>query len=234
MPPRLSLLLVALLALVPARGRAAAPTRIYILPVGKVAREEIRTIDRALSAFFPIETKLLPVIELPRSAYYRPRNRYRADKLLDHVESLKLPEDGRTILAVTAAPISITKGKIYDWGIIGYVAIGGQICAYSTYYVKRGVADPERARERIGKIAVHEFAHNLGLRHCKQRCCLMEDAQGTPLTFDRVYDFCPRCRAQLEKAGWKVPATLAIPWKKPPSGAGPSDAYLKKLRRLWK
>jgi hypothetical protein len=23
----------------------------------------------------------------------------------------------------------------------------------------------------------------------------MEDAKGTPVTFDRVYDFCPRCGA---------------------------------------
>jgi archaemetzincin len=241
---RPTLLALALLALAGVRADAAPRARIYVLPVGKVEADELRTVTRALTAFFPIEIKQLPGIELPRSAYYRPRNRYRADKLLDHVESLKLPEDGRTVLAVTAAPISITKGKIYDWGIIGYVAIGGQICAYSTYYVKRGLRDPEQARERIGKIAVHEFAHNLGLRHCKERGCLMEDAQGTPLTFDRVYDFCPRCRAKLEKAGWKVrggearsaegPETVVIPWKKPPRGAGPSDAYLMKLQRIFK
>jgi archaemetzincin len=234
MPKHPTLLAVALLALAGGPAAAAPRERIYVLPVGKVEAAELRIIESALTAFFPIEIKRLPGIGLPRRAYYPPRNRFRADKLLDHVESLKLPEDGRTILAVTAAPISITKGKIYDWGIIGYVAIGGKICAYSTYYVKRGLRDPEQARERIGKIAVHEFAHNLGLRHCKVRGCLMEDAQGTPLTFDRVYDFCPRCRAQLEKVDWKVPDTVAIPWKKPAKGAGPSDAYLKKLQRIFR
>jgi archaemetzincin len=198
-----------------------------------VPAADLASIGGALGAFWSVEIKRLARIALPRSAYYAPRKRYRADKLLDHVESLDLPDDGRTILAVTAAPISITKGKVYDWGIIGYVAIGGEICAYSTYYVKRGVRDAKAAQERIGKIAAHEFAHNLGLGHCSKLGCLMEDAKGTPLTFDRVYDFCPRCGAELRKLGWPLPAKLAIPWPRPPKGAGPSEAYLRRLRKQW-
>jgi archaemetzincin len=207
--------------------------RIYVLPVGKVPALDLAAVEGALGAFYKVELKRLPGIALPRRAYYRPRNRYRADKLLDHVESLDLPQDGRTILAVTAAPISITKGKAYDWGIIGYVSIGGEICAYSTYYVKLGLKDPARIRERIGKIAVHEFTHNLGLVHCPTRGCIMEDARGTPLIFDRVYDFCPACRAKVKKAGWDFRTPTVIPWPRPARNAGPTDAYLKRIRRLW-
>jgi archaemetzincin len=222
----------ALMLIWPDAEAAPKPTRIYVLPAGDVPSSELDAITGALTAYFTIEIKRLPKIALPRRAYYRPRKRYRADKLLDYVENLPLPEDGRTILVVTAAPISITKGRTYDWGIIGYVAIGGQICAYSTYYVKRGVSGAQ-ALERIGKIAVHEFTHNLGLRHCPTRGCLMEDAQGTPWTFDRVYDFCPVCRAKIARAGWAIRPTLVIPWPRPAKNAGPSDAYLRKIRRLW-
>jgi hypothetical protein len=62
----------------------------------------------------------------------------------------------------------------------------------------------------------------------------MEDAQGTPLMFDRVYDFCPRCRAALDKLGWPAPAGRVIPWPRPAPGAGPSDAYLRQLRKRWR
>ncbi len=231
---RAAALAIAIAALAPATA-AADPrsNRIYLLPVGPVPALELGAVEGALAAFYAVELKRLPAIALPRSAYYRPRKRYRADKLLDHVESLELPSDGRTILAITAAPISITKGKAYDWGIIGYVAIGGEICAYSTYYVKQGLRDPARIRERIGKIAVHEFTHNLGLVHCKERGCLMEDAQGTPLTFDRVYDLCAACRAKIAKVGFRVRPAPTIPWPRPAKDAGPSDAYLKRIRRLW-
>ena len=225
------LALTALGAARPAAGKAKA--KIYILPAGSVPAADMASITRALTAFYSVEIRRLPRIELPKKAYYRPRSRYRADKLLDHVESLKLPQDGRTILVVTAAPISITKGKIYDWGIIGYVAIGGEICAYSTYYAKRFTKDAAHAQQRVAKIAVHEFAHNLGLKHCPHRGCLMEDAQGTPLVFDRVHDFCPRCRAALDKLGWPAPTGHVIPWPRPEPGAGPTDAYLRQLRKRW-
>ena len=228
-----SLCALALLLASDAATADPSSSRIYLLPVGPVPALDLGAVEGALTAFYSVEIKRLRGIALPRSAYYRPRNRYRADKLLDHVESLDLPKDGRTILAVTAAPISITKGKAYDWGIIGYVSIGGEICAYSTYYVKRGLKEPARMRERIGKIAVHEFTHNLGLRHCKQRGCLMEDAQGTPLIFDRVYDFCPACRAEIAKAGWTLKPHPVVPWPRPAKNAGPSDAYLKRIRKLW-
>ena len=231
-PARIALLLG--LALLGGWSAAAAKAKIYILPAGSVPSADMTSITTALTTFYSVEIKRLPQIELPKKAYYKPRNRYRADKLLDHVESLKLPTDGRTILVVTAAPISITKGKIYDWGIIGYVAIGGEICAYSTYYAKRYTKDASHAQQRVAKIAVHEFAHNLGLRHCRTRGCLMEDAQGTPLMFDRVYAFCPRCRAALDKAGWPAPKGHVIPWPRPAPGAGPSEAHLRELRERFK
>jgi archaemetzincin len=232
--PRFCLLVLVPLLLA-GQDSAADPSssRIYLLPVGNPPALDLTAVEGALTAFYKVEVKRLPGIALPRKAYYKPRNRYRADKLLDHVESLDLPQDGRSILAVTAAPISITKGKAYDWGIIGYVSIGGEICAYSTYYVKLGLKDPARVRERIGKIAVHEFTHNLGLGHCAIRGCIMEDARGTPLIFDRVYDFCSACRGKVAKAGWSFKTPTVIPWPRPAKNAGPSDAYLKRIRRLW-
>jgi len=62
---------------------------------------------------------------------------------------------------------------------------------------------------------VHEAGHTLGIEHCPNRGCLMEDAEGQVATCDREYDFCARCRKLLADAGRPLPASPALPWPRP-------------------
>jgi archaemetzincin len=241
-----------------ARPGAPRPTAdtIYIQPLGRaLARRELETITRALARFYGSRIVVLTRVGLPRDAFYRPRRRFRARKLLAFLEERKrdLPARGRVILGLTTAPISTTKGRIYDWGILGYGLIGGGACVLSSYYVRRSsrsargrkgrspaarwsgaTKDTSRVRERLAKIAVHEVGHALGLSHCPSRGCLMEDAGGTVLTCDREYDLCPRCRRKLAELGVVIPASPRIPWRRPGRNAGPGAALLRRLERRWK
>lgn len=52
------------------------------------------------------------------------------------------------------------------------------------------------------KVLVHEIGHTEGLDHCPEKTCLMRDAEGgNPL--DEETDFCERCKAHLQRKGWK-------------------------------
>src|SRR5688572_8458546 len=53
---------------------------------------------------------------MPKEAYYKPRNRYRADELL---KDLKTYTGCDKIIGITNKDISTTKNNIYDWGIMG-------------------------------------------------------------------------------------------------------------------
>lgn len=193
-------------------ANAADASGIYLLPLGAGVRsEEIELVQRALAAIYSEPVSVLSRVELPKSAYYAPRSRYRAEKLLDFIRP-KLPEGGLRIAGITATDISTTKAPYADWGILGLANIDGSACVLSTFRCHRSAKNPEHARVRFAKTAVHELGHTFGLEHCPNRGCLMEDGGGTVLTTDRERDLCASCRKWLgERKLLRVPAT-PLPW----------------------
>lgn len=199
----------------PAALPAASPRRIYIHPLGPSLRDADAAFVRAsLAAFYAMDVLLLPRSPLPSDAYYKPRLRYRAEKLLDHLQA-SLPEDGFRVLGLTGHDISTTKDNYEDWGILGLATVDGEACVISTFRTRKGATSAKHARIRLGKTAVHEIGHTLGLPHCPNAGCLMEDARGTVTTTDGEYDLCHDCRAKLEAAGYPLATGTTIPWPRP-------------------
>lgn len=212
----------ALLSVAPRVSAEAKPPKtisskaIYVQPLGKALPDrDVKLVVVALRSFYGLEVKLLPRMPLPTSAYYKPRRRYRAEKLLD-ILAPKLPADGLRILGLTGADISTTKGRYRDWGVIGLATMDGRACVISSFRCHKKARSIKQARERLAKVAVHEIGHTLGLEHCPKLGCLMEDAKGKVKTSDGEYDLCPVCRKTLKTKGWSIPATPATyPWPRP-------------------
>jgi archaemetzincin len=186
---------------------------LYVQPLGACSQagNGSSEVAAALRAFFPIEVRMLDCQELPQAAYYPPRRRYRAERLLAYLNR-RMPKDGWRILGLTDVDISTTKGNIADWGVMGLGELPGTATVISSFRCRKKARGPAHAAQRLAKVAVHEIGHTLGLEHCPNRGCLMEDAMGKVVTTDRERDFCPRCRALAKRNGFAITEHPAAAW----------------------
>ncbi len=186
--------------------------KLALLPLGEIPESIIITVAKAIPAYYTWDVIILPAKPLPSQAWYAQRKRHRADKILDWLPE-QLPEGAEKIMALTKKDISTTKGKHADWGICGLAELDGAHAVVSTFRIRKkiGVKGKEAKQEvfltRLGELTAHEFGHMLGLEHCPNRGCIMEDAKGTVSTFNHSSgELCRSCRDKLgEESFAEVP-----------------------------
>ena len=174
---------------------------VAIQPLAEVDTFVIRRIGAGIEEFFPVRVAVQPPAELPPDAFYKPNQRYRAEKLLVYLDSIAEDHGNEflKVIGITSVDISTTKGDIYDWGIFGLGYLPGRVCVVSTFRLGRKKVGEVKFFERLVKVVNHELGHNFGLDHCPTPECLMEDAKGTVKTVDRETGaLCPDCQARLK------------------------------------
>ncbi|MGV8039569.1 MAG: hypothetical protein AB2L07_05675 [Thermoanaerobaculaceae bacterium] len=182
---------------------------VVLQPLGTLDAALVEVVRADVADFFDVEVKVAPGMPLPSSAWYEPRQRYRADRLLEALAGVA-PEADR-VVGITTSDISVTKGTHPDWGIFGLASLGGRTCVVSTFRLRRGPASRELLLERLRKVVRHELGHTWGLEHCPTPHCLMQDCEGTVRTVDGEPGLlCARCREALRRLGLAAgPAALA-------------------------
>jgi archaemetzincin len=169
----------------PTRTPSPADYSVCIQPLGKPDASLMVTAIAGIEYIYGFTVRVLPRRELPRTAWYAPRKRWRADRLLDWLDANVVPSAHcNAVLGFTASDISTTKDRYPDWGVLGLGNLGGPSAVVSSYRM-RGTTRRNR-HARAVKVVNHELGHVLGLDHYigPEKHCLMEDAAGTVLTVD--------------------------------------------------
>lgn len=172
-----------------------SPVTISIQPFTGMPAAEVAAVAASIKKVYPYMTIQAPV-PLPQTAFYPPRNRYRADSLISFL-GRQSPE-GIVTLGLTHRDISTTKGQVADWGVMGLGFCPGNACVASSFRVSKTYK-----MEQLFKVAIHEMGHTQGLPHCPEQSCFMRDAEGGNPT-DEEKEFCPKCKAHLISKGWRL------------------------------
>jgi archaemetzincin len=173
----------------------APPLVIAVQPLDLVKKERLDCMKKGLEKAYGLPVEILPVLPLPPEAWYAPRSRYRAEKILDFLNR-KADAKYQIIVGITSRDISTTKDEHPDWDVFGLGQLGGRACVVSTFRLGARGADEDKLRSRLAKVAVHEVGHVLSLDHCPQAACVMQDAESSIVTVDKeTGEFCNTCKA---------------------------------------
>lgn len=221
-PKRTVLALMAYVAcgVSPARAEAPAvadPLEVCFVPLGKQDTRLVSLALRGSAYLYGAKTRLLSRRPLPKEAYYAPRGRYRADKILDYLDSQakSLPEGARcdVMVGIATVDISTTKGEHKDWGVLGLGTIGGQSAVVSSFRMRKHATRRQRSKRMVSTVN-HEIGHVLGAPHGGAPGCLMNDARGTVKTIDDEHGLlCEESRAIIEAhSGRSLPKIATFDW----------------------
>ena len=166
----------------PATPTKAEPTILLQLqPLGNVEQSAIDQVRKTLSATFRFRVEVEEEQPLPRSAWYAPRSRWLATAILSQ------PRASKTFY-ITSQDISLPLRGKQNWGVLGCTSTNAIV---STFRLHRNL-------QLLHDVTIHEMGHLLGLPHCKNKHCVMQDFEGHVATIGDAHDFCPDCKAKMK------------------------------------
>lgn len=161
------------------------------------------TVIHAIKKFYGFDVVTFKDIDIPKEFYITVKSqRYRADSIIHYLRANK-PDSVDFVIGLTTTDISTTKkdkngnikkplSKYKDWGIFGLGFRPGASCVVSTFRLNHSKSNISESR--LKKVVMHELGHNLGLPHCPNKNCFMQDAAETIKTIDSVeLNLCEKC-----------------------------------------
>jgi archaemetzincin len=185
---------------------------IYLQPLGEFPDAEsppVKRLKEYAAAFFGIEVKVLPPLDLSSSPLTTRINTYTQMKqiLTGDVLTLlkrKLPDDAFCILAITMEDLYPEP----SWNFVfGQASLRERVGVYSFarydpafYGEKRGDDYREVLLRRSCKVLAHETAHMFGLTHCIYFQCVMNGSNHLNESDARPIHLCPVCLRKLHSS----------------------------------
>ena len=125
------------------------PVVITLQPYFGIEKDKVTFVYNELRKIYP-KVLINEPIALPKEAYYKNRNRYKADTLIKFLRATTAT--GHVTIGLTDKDISTTKGEFEDYGIMGLGYQPGRACVASTFRLAK-----ENLLEQYFKVSIHDW-----------------------------------------------------------------------------
>ncbi|WP_202320119.1 archaemetzincin family Zn-dependent metalloprotease [Archaeoglobus neptunius] len=160
--------------------------RISIQPLGDVDKRLIFSLEKELKRRFRAEVHVLNPTAPARECLNSLRGQFNSTCLLKRLTPSRIT-------------LGVVDLDIYAEGlnfVFGEAELFGKRAVVSVYRLKSN--DSRLTAERLVKEAVHEIGHVLGLRHCKNRNCVMSFSNNIFDVDRKGSEFCRNCAMQIK------------------------------------
>jgi len=166
---------------------------VHLLPVGEVEGTLLEQIRGAIRDCFQVRCDISAATLDPKPSYHPERQQYHSSEILQRMQALFGPADFH-VLGITSVDLYI---PILQY-VFGEAQLGGRFAIVSSHRLRQQFygleGDEALLGERLGKEAIHELGHTLGLRHCQDYRCAMASAHAVEWIDLRGSDLCTSCR----------------------------------------
>lgn len=180
---------------------------IALQPIGHYDTMQLQFVQDQVHRFFQKPVIVLPERSMPPTFLNTSKGeRYSADSIIKWL-SLTVNDSIKKVVGLTHEDIYTTiadkNGHIKEpaykyavWGIFGLGYRPGRSAVISDYRLHTN--DIKKFQHRLRTVVIHEIGHNMGLPHCKESNCIMNDANEKILTVDNSADaYCAACRNKV-------------------------------------
>ncbi|MFH1136774.1 MAG: matrixin family metalloprotease [Pseudomonadota bacterium] len=167
-----------------------------LIPLGRIDQVAVSVVAANVQTLTGLLVDVAPAWSEPEHALLHPRMQYNALPILkDLAEDAGL--QGRLRLGIINGDLCL---PILSY-VFGEAQLGGRAAVISLHRLHRGAdgraISSSAMYERLAKVAVHETAHILGLKHCRAPRCIMAFSLGLKQLDDLYLGFCPDCEEEL-------------------------------------
>ena len=173
---------------------------IELKPLGEVRPEHLTNIQTALAEKLSAKVRIGPPAPLQPKWLTSDGVSYQIEDINQFLEETRSPEVTH-VIAITTRPIAARHWTLRSMLVAGAGKRFTQTTTISPHlFALSDLSSPE-AHEVLSKLALHEFGHMIGLKHCwRSRQCIMQDAHGDVGTLYHLEDsFCSACSEEISE-----------------------------------